>query len=383
MTRKKSVGLAVAGTLVLAVAVIPAMSTEVDPYWTGPYNVDPNWPQNPCGEGYQIGSSAGIFAETPNRVFVFARGCLPVLEDAGGVGGPTDIVPDRNASGYDLSRDDAERHPKWSHVLYILNREGALIDNWDQHNDMFVRPHRVKINPYDPERHVWVVDDSAQQVTKFTHDGSEVVMQLGQFREPGNDETHFGRPTDIAWLPDGTFFISDGYTNTRVVKFDKDGNYITSWGEPSERGVEERRPNYFRTVHGIAIDDNRRLYVIDRTNNRIQIFDENGKFLEQWTDIKRPYYIYMSAEQHLWIADATTQKFLKFDLNGNLLFQWGSFGAFPGGNWGVHQFAADSDGNFYTADVHIGRIQKYVPKPGANRDELVGEWRPLSGSLTD
>ncbi len=381
MRRNTSVGLALVAMFLVA-AVVPTMSKDVEHYLTGPYNIDPNWPQNPCGTDYQIGSVGGIFAETPNRIFVFARGCLPVLERSG-VGGPTSLSPSRNASGYDLSRDDPERHPKWSHVLYILNREGALIDNWDQHNDMFVRPHRVKINPYDPERHVWVVDDSAQQITKFTRDGSEVVMQLGQFREPGNDETHFGRPTDIAWLPDGTFFVSDGYTNTRVVKFDKDGNYITSWGEPAERGGMERRPNYFRTVHGIAIDDNRRLYVIDRSNNRIQIFDENGKFIEHWTGIMRPYYIYMSADQHLWVSDAVTQKFLKFDLGGNLLHHWGSFGGFPGGNYGVHQFSADSEGNFYTADVHIGRIQKYVPKPGANPDELVGEWRALAGSLTD
>jgi hypothetical protein len=365
---------------IMMLAVSPAMAQkDAGTYFTGPYEVDPSWPQNPCGAGYQIGSVGGIFAETPDRVFVFARGCLPEMTD-GSWGGPISLVPSRNASGYDLSREDPDRHPKWTHVLYVLDRNGKLVENWDQHNAMFVRPHRVRVNPYDPDRHVWVVDDGAHQVTKFTNDGKEIALQIGEFRKPGDDASHFGRPTDIAWLPDGTFFVSDGYTNTRVVKFDKDGEFILTWGQKGDNSGTETRPGYMNTVHGIAIDDNRRVYVIDRTNNRIQIFDENGKFLEDWRGIKRPYYIYMSEDQHLWISDAVTQKFLKFDLDGNLLYQWGSFGSFPGGNWGVHQFSADSEGNLYTADVHVGRIQKYRPKPGADPDHLVGKERPVSGT---
>ena len=379
MKTNQNVGLAIAAFFALAVASSALAQKTPGSYYTGPYELDPNWPQNPCGDGLQIGSVGGIFAETPDRVFVFARGCLPKMTDRSW-GRPISIVPSRNASGYDLSRDDPERHPKWTHVLYVLDRNGKLVENWDQHNGMFVRPHRVKINPYDPERHVWVVDDGAHQVTKFSHDGKEVVMQLGEFRKPGNDETHFGRPTDIAWLPDGTFFVSDGYTNTRVVKFDKDGKFLMTWGEKGNNGTETR-PYYMNTVHGIAIDDNRKVYVIDRSNNRIQIFDENGKYIEDWSGIKRPYYIYMSADQHLWVSDAVTQKFLKFDLNtAQVLYDWGSFGAFPGGNWGTHQFSVDSENNFYTADVHVGRVQKYVPKPGANPAHLVGKPRQLSGS---
>jgi DNA-binding beta-propeller fold protein YncE len=324
----------------------------------------------------------GVFAETPDRVFIFARGCLPELTD-GSFGEAVSIIPSRNASGYDLSRSEPERHPKWSHVLYTVDRNGKLVENWDQYNDMFVRPHRVKINPYDPERHVWTIDDGAEQVTKFTHDGKQVVLQLGEFKVRGSDASHFGRPTDIAWLPDGTFFVSDGYVNTRVAKFDKDGEFILDWGKKGDNSGTETRPYYMNTVHGIAIDDNRRVYVIDRTNNRIQIFDENGKFIEDWRGIKRPYYIYMSADQHLWVSDAVTQKFLKMDLaTGKVLYDWGSFGSFPGGNWGVHQFSVDSEGNFYTADVHVGRVQKYRPKPGADPSHLVGQWRPLSGSAS-
>ena len=333
----------------------------------GPYELVPGWPQNPCNPGYSFGSTAGIFAETPDRVFIFQRGCLPELE-------PFDeqsLVPERNASGYDLSRDDPKRRPDWNHNLYIVNREGKVIDSWEQHNKLFVRPHKVKISPYDPEKHVWLVEDGGHQIHKFTNDG-KLVMSLGEFKVPGNDEKHFNRPTDIAWLPDGTFFVSDGYENTRVVKFDRNGKFLMQWGQPGNE-PNETRPGYMNTVHSVAVDKQRRVYVADRANSRIQVFDENGKFLDAWPNVRRPYYIYMSADQHLWVSDGRTQKFTKFDLNGRLLYYWGTFGAFPGGFWGVHQFSVDQDNNLYTADVHVGRAQKFRPKAGANPAHLVGQ----------
>jgi peptidylamidoglycolate lyase len=339
---------------------------------TGPYKLVANWPEDMCGEGWMNGSVGGVWAETPDRIFVFQRGCLPELPPAQGGGGPN-LAPARNASQYTLAAPK-ERWPRWDYVLFVLNRDGKVVENWNQHNHLFVRPHRVVVSPYDPERHVWIIDDSAHSVYKFTNDGKQLVMTLGEFKVPGNDEKHFGRPTDIAWLPDGTFFVSDGYVNTRVVKFDKDGKFLMAWGQPSgDASGSDTRPGYFNTVHGIAIDDQRRIYVDDRGNNRIQIFDENGKYLEEWRDILNPYYIYMSDDQHLWVSGGTTQKILKYDLTGKLLYSWGSFGTWPGGFWGVHQFSVDSENNFYTADVHIGRLQKFTPKPGANPLQLVGQ----------
>ena len=178
-----------------------------------------------------------------------------------------------------MSQEDKARHPRWDHNLYVVDRNGKMVESWEQHNALFVRPHRVLINPYDPEKHVWLVDDGAQKVYKFTNDGKKLVTSWGEFKVAGNDSTHFGRPTDIAWLPDGSFFVSDGYTNTRVVKFDKDGKYVLAWGEKGTP-PNEKRPGYFNTVHAIAIDKNRRVYVADRANSRIQIFDENGKLIE-------------------------------------------------------------------------------------------------------
>jgi DNA-binding beta-propeller fold protein YncE len=351
---------------------------------TGPYDLVAGWPQNYCGEGYQIGSTAGIWAESPDRVIIFNRGCLPVVKAERGSGieggggteyGPGSLVPGRNASGYDMSQKDPARQPRWDHIVNVVDRNGKLIESWEQHNKLFVRPHRVLVNPYDPDRHIWLVDDGAQAIYKFTRDGKKLVQTIGTPMQAGNDETHFARPTDIAWLPDGTFFVSDGYVNTRVVKFDKNGKFLMTWGQKGNP-PNETRPSYMNTVHAIVIDKNRRLYVADRANSRVQIFDENGKFIEAWPNIRRPYSLMLTDDQHLWVADGTTQKFTKFDTSGKLLFSWGTFGAFPGGFWGVHQFHTDSDGNLYTADVHIGRPQKFRPKTSANPAHLVGRYFP-------
>jgi len=342
---------------------------------TGPYDVVANWPQNYCGDGFVIGATAGILAESPDRVFIFSRGCLPAQQDTRTPA--ENFIPQRNAANFDLSQANASNHPRWDHIVNVVDRNGRLIESWEQHNKLFIRPLRVQINPYDPERHVWLVDDGAHSIYKFTNDGKKLVMTLGEFKVAGNDERHFGRPTEIAWLPDGTFFVSDGYTNTRIVKFDRNGKFLMTWGMKGNEPIETR-PSYMNTVHAIAIDAKRRVYVSDRANSRVQVFDENGKFLDMWPGIRRPYSFLMSADQYLWIADGNTQKMLKYDLTGRLLFSWGTFGQFPGGFWGVHQFSVDTEGNLYTADVHVGRPQKFRPKPGASRDQLVGAPVPLA-----
>ena len=143
-----------------------------------------------------------------------------------------------------------------------------MIQSWPQHDKLFDQPtapleprgpHKIKMSPYDPEKHVWVIDDNLHQIFKFTYDG-KLVMTLGQMGVEGRGPNTFARPTDIAWLPDGTFFISDGYHGKRVAKFDKDGKFIMDWGaaptDPKNPG-----PNEWNTVHSIAISKDRRLFV--------------------------------------------------------------------------------------------------------------------------
>jgi peptidylamidoglycolate lyase len=182
----------------------------------------------------------------------------------------------------------------------------------------------------------------------------------------------------MAWLPDGTFFVADGYENTRVVKLDASGSYLMAWGEKGTP-PNETRPGYMNNVHGIAVDPRtRRVFVNDRANNRAQVFDENGKFLDQWSFGGPPSDIHLfliDGAGFLWAADRGTNKILKYALDGTLLYSWGTWGTFAGGMWGVHGMSVDSEGNFYTAEVDTGRVQKFRPLPDANRRYLVSPAR--------
>jgi DNA-binding beta-propeller fold protein YncE len=341
---------------------------------SGPYEVVGNWPQPLGHAGLTWGSQGGVFAESPNKIFLLQRGELPELppQPPGPVGAGLFQSPQMPVAA-------TSRVPKMQNCVLVVDANGKLLESWTQHDHLFAGgrgPHKIKISPYDPERHVWVIDDERQQVFKFTNDGKTLVMTLGEAGVKGEDSAHFGRPTDIAFLPDGTFFISDGYVNTRVVKFDPKGTFIKAWGTKGNGRGELNLP------HSIDIDRNRRVYVADRSNSRIQIFDENGNYIDQWPNIRQPYHIMITNDNHLWVADGTTNKFLKYDLNGKLLSSWGTYGTFPGAFWGVHQFSVDSDGNLYAAETFGGRTQKFRPRPGVEPARLIAPPLPLMPKAT-
>jgi DNA-binding beta-propeller fold protein YncE len=130
-------------------------------------------------------------------------------------------------------------------------------------------------------------------------------------------------------------------------------------------------------VHGIAVDpQTRRVFVNDRANKRIQVFDENGKYQYEWSMGEDPsdiHLLYIGSDRTLWAADRGTSRMLKYDLDGHFLYSWGVGGDFPGGFWGVHGFSIDQEGNFYVAEVDSGRVQKFRPRPGADPSHLVGK----------
>ena len=328
---------------------------------TGPYEVVDGWPHSLGHAGWTWGSQGGVFAQNPDRIFVLNRGELPVPEKA----------PEGYTGGYGAFGTPATQgKPRLQNCILVFDGQGKLLEDWTQWDYLFAGgrgPHHVKISPYDPEKHVWVIDDMVQQVFEFTNDGKKLVLTLGERLKSGDDDSHFGRPTDIAWLPDGTFFISDGYVNSRVMKFDKNGKLLMKWG------TKGTGPGQFDLPHSIDIDAKRRVYVADRSNSRIQIFDENGKYLDEWDNIRSPYHILITGDQHLWVADGVTNKFLEYDLNGKLLYSWGTYGTFPGAFWGVHQFSIDSDGNLYAAETFGGRTQKFRPKKGVAQSDLIGQ----------
>jgi len=367
---------------------------------TGPYEVVPDWPkplaQLPGHEDWTWGAVQGIFAESPDRVYILLRGELPVLErpeevpypDVGpSLSFPVSATPFRNASvgpvtspgnsgsdGWNGWQGTMGVDARWEHCLIVVDSEGNIIEEWTQWDSIFRRPHSVTINPYDPEKHVWVVDDRQHAVYKFTNDGQRLVQTLGIPGEPGTDETHFNRPTFLAWLPDSTLFVTDGYANTRVVKFDQNGEFLLTWGKEGNP-PNDTRPGYFNAVHGIVVDpDTRRVYVTDRANQRIQVFDENGEFLSQFSTggPSTPQFVYLAADKHLWVADNATSKIVKFDMDGRYLYSWGSQGQWPGAMWNVHGISVDQEGNLYLAEVNNGRPQKFRPREGANPDFIAG-----------
>jgi hypothetical protein len=361
----------------------------------GPYEVVPDWPKPitslPGHEKWTWGAVESVFAESANRVFILERGEIPAMKRpeevpypkvGPSISFPVSQLPFRNASvgpvtaaGNPVWDGKLGVDARWEHCIVVVDANGNMIEDWTKWDSMLKRPHYVTINPYDPDKHVWVVDDQGHSIYEFTHDGKQLVKTLGTPNQPGNDEKHFNRPTFINWLPDGTMFVTDGYGNTRVVKFDKDGKFMMTFGQPSNP-PDDMRPSVFKDVHGVVFDPStHRVFVTDRADHRIEIFDENGKFLDQWSTGKpsTPQFLYMAADRSVWIADGTTAKIIKFDLDGHYLYSWGSQGDWPGALWNVHGMSVDPEGNLYLAEVNNGRAEKFRPRPGANPALLIGQ----------
>ena len=341
---------------------------------TGSYDVVPNWPQPLPDHGteWMYGRSGAIWAESADRVYVVQTGDVPVPKAK-----PTTQPGSEGRSALDVPGQ------RLKNKFLVFNREGKMIENWSQHDDLFTHPHSLKSSPYDPERAIWVVDGrspsgdpdiranatgtkegASHQVFKFSRDG-KLLLTLGEHGVPGNDKSHFGGPTDIAFFPNGDFLISDGYRNGRIVRFNKDGKYLSEFGTPGTG------PGQFQQVHSVTIDARGRIYAADRGNRRIQVFDQSGKLLDIWPNIPMPDHIAITRDGHLWVADGAAHRFMKYDLEGGLQETWGTFGTAPGNFWVLHHFSVDNEGNLYTSEVIGGRVQKFVPRKGADRAKLV------------
>jgi hypothetical protein len=334
---------------------------------TGPYEVVQQWPQPWAKTGYIWGSQPGIFAQSPNRIFIAARGELKL----------PDPLP-RGFNGIWGSLGERATTPKaeMRNCLLVVDGAGKVVEAWTQWDKLFEGgggPHKVKISPYDPAKHVWVVNDSRHVIYEFTNDGKQLVRTLGETDVPGDDATHFGSPQDLAFLPDGSILVADGLRNTRVAKFDRNGTFVKQWGT---RG---REPGQFSGLHGIDADRNGRVYVADRGNSRIQVFDQNGAFLDAWPNIRFPNHV-VALPDAVWVSDGTNARLLKYDTSGKLLYHWGTYGTYPGAFWELHQFSVDSEGNLYTADSFGGRSQKFRPQAGADRSRLVAAAAALTTS---
>ena len=374
----------------------------------GGYEAVAGWPKPisglPGNEKWTWGAGQGVFAESANRVFILQRGQLPNiprpqarrLTDMGpSLTFPIGRLPWRDATSASLPAAGgagglAENGIRlfngvigvdtlWANCFVVVDANGNITETWSQWDNIFKRPHAVYMNPADPEKRVYVVDDHQHAIYIFSNDGKRLLQTIGTPSQWGADGTHFNRPTYMDFFPNGGFVVADGYNGNRVAKFDKDGKFLLDWGQ---RGTPpERRPGYFNNVHGIAVDtQTNRVFVNDRNNNRVQVFDENGKYLDEWSFGPEPTDIHsfiITADHALWAADRGTSKMLKYDLNGKFIYSWGTWGDFTGAFWGVHGIASDPDGNFYSAAVDSGGAQKFRPRAGARPEVLLG--KPVSG----
>src|SRR5690349_9509868 len=251
--------------------------------------------------------------------------------------------------------------------------------------------HTVKVDPQD---NIWVTDKGSDMVIKFDRDG-RVLMVFGRKQEASDEETgplkhpkpplasepgRFRQVTDVAFDKDGNTFISDGYINSRVAKVDKDGNWLKSWGD---RGKE---PGQFNTPHSIATDAAGHVYVADRGNHRIQVFDGEGKFLRQFTiDVPAPpdarpaigpksanpsgarmpgspwaICITPPPNQVLYSSDAFPGRIYKLGLDGQVLGMFGKTGKQLGQFGWIHEIACPSENELYVAELLNWRVQKIL-----------------------
>lgn len=230
----------------------------------------------------------------------------------------------------------------------VLAADGSVENSFGK--GIFRRPHAIRA---DSEGNLWTADSGAHIVLKHDKKGC-VLMVLGRKDEAGESQDRFNQPTDIAFAPNGDFFVTDGYGNSRVVKYSRDGKYLKEWGK---KGMG---PGEFNLPHSAVVHEGR-LYVADRENYRIQVFDLEGKYLEQWNDIGSPWGLAMSPAGALWMADGHNNRVLKLSTKGKVLGRLGSPGRMPGQFRFAHMIDVDEQDRVYVAEILNWRVQRFLP----------------------
>jgi DNA-binding beta-propeller fold protein YncE len=293
------------------------------------FRVDPAWPKKPADVTW--GECSGVAVDAKDNVWLFTR-TAPFLQ--------------------------------------VYASDGTPLKVW---NDLeHKRAHHIRI---DPEGNVWLTDVGLHTVRKYTPEG-KLLLSLGTPGVPGNDGAHFNMPTDMAITPAGDVFISDGYGNSRVAHFDKAGKFVKAWGKKGSA------PGEFNLPHSIVLDSKGRLYVAERNNSRIQVFEQSGAFVAEWRDILSPWGLCMTSQDEIWACGPSCavtanaggntaipprdQVLVRFDTTGRVLQLW----TFPLGidgqekpgelNW-IHALAVDSKGNLHCTDIRGKRLQRFIP----------------------
>lgn len=247
------------------------------------------------------------------------------------------------------------------HPIAVFDREGNFLTSWGQ--GLFKRAHGSGVGP---DGAIFCTDDRNHTVRKFTPEG-KLLMTLGNEDQPSDNgyvhdgfdffwslttiaksSSPFNRPTGVAIAKSGNIYVADGYGNARVHKFTADGKLLLSWGEPGYA------PGHFRLPHSIYVDKQERVWIPDRENSRVQIFDNNGKFLDQWENVFRPTDVYIDDEGVVFVSELCLRLSI-FSPDGKLLARWGTQEKQKETALFVapHAIALDSRGDIYVGEVAV------------------------------
>ncbi len=292
------------------------------------YEVDAGWPAKPAN--VQWGAMPGVAVDGRGHVYLFCRSDDPVQ---------------------------------------VYDAEGAFVRTWGR--GRFKTPHFARI---DREGTLWLADCGRHVVERYTPEG-ELLLRLGTENEAGCDASHFDQPTDVAFGPTGDIFVSDGYGNSRIVRFDANGRFVKAWGSLGVGRGELSLP------HTLGIDSTGRIYVGERNNVRVQVFDAEGNVLDEWRHVITPWGIFVTPADEVWVVGSSPmrwvpgeeqlggppkdQVFMRFDPAGRLRQLWtvpkGADGRERPGecNW-AHGVAVDPTGTIYVGDIAGRRAQKFI-----------------------
>ena len=278
------------------------------------YEIVEGWAKLP--QGWSFKECAGVAVDSKDRVYVFCRGEHPVV---------------------------------------VFDREGNFLSSWGE--GLFTTAHDIAVSPDD---FVFCIDNGDHTVRKYNTEG-QLLMTLGSANHPATrfSGEPFNQPTDVAVSQEsGDLFITDGYGNSRVHQYSAEGRHITSWGAA---GID---PGQFVIPHNISIDRDERIYIADRENNRVQVFDTNGKLQAMWHDIWKPSGLAIGGDGNIYIAELIGDMYFHdapglghrvsiYSPEGNMLCRMGDslVGEGPGQFISPHGIAVDTRGDIYVSDV--------------------------------
>jgi hypothetical protein len=362
--------LAVAGLLAISVGVLAARAQQPalpGPVGPSPYTIIRAWHKPFAAPGFAFGGNSGVFAESPNRIFIAQRGETRLPDPI-----PPGFLGFAGSIGINVL--NATERRVWRNCLYTLDGNGTVKERWNQWDRLCEGadgpgPHRVRISPYDPEHRVWVINETFSQIYVFSNDGSKLLATLGEKNVEGKDGRHFGKPQDVAFLPDGRILVADGLDNHRVMILDRNMNYISEFGSMGSG------PGQFNGVHAVAVGPEGRIFALDRSGSRVNVFKTTAdpakvEFVATWPSTGIPLDLIVN-DSSVWITELSPLRFIKFDFNGNHLYTWLVPSDLPDGYLEVHTFSVDSNGNLYGGDNQYGRTQKFVPKADADPALLI------------